>query len=65
MIADLGMVGSAAGRRARCSAGSRPASTCSRCCSGLVATSDLVYFVVIIGSFLLLTKASVESVRWR
>ena len=32
---------------------------------GLVDTSDLVYFAVIIGSFLLLTKASVESVRWR
>jgi ABC-2 type transport system permease protein len=32
---------------------------------GLVDTSDLVYFVVIIGSFLLLTKAAVESVRWR
>lgn len=32
---------------------------------GLVDTSDLAYFVVMIGSFLLLTKASVESVRWR
>ena len=32
---------------------------------GLVDTQDLVYFAVIIGSFLLLTKASVESVRWR
>lgn len=32
---------------------------------GLVDTKDLVYFAVIIGSFLLLTKASVESVRWR
>jgi ABC-2 type transport system permease protein len=32
---------------------------------GLVDTSDLVYFAVIIGSFVLLTKASVESVRWR
>jgi ABC-2 type transport system permease protein len=32
---------------------------------GLVDTRDLVYFAVIIGSFLLLTKASVESVRWR
>ena len=33
--------------------------------TGLVDTSDLVYFAVTIGSFLLLTKASVESVRWR
>jgi ABC-2 type transport system permease protein len=32
---------------------------------GLVATSDLAYFAVMIGSFLLLTKAAVESVRWR
>lgn len=32
---------------------------------GLVDTADLVYFVVVIGSFLLLTKAAVESVRWR
>lgn len=32
---------------------------------GLVDTADLVYFAVMIGSFLLLTKASVESVRWR
>ena len=32
---------------------------------GLVDTADLAYFVVMIGSFLLLTKASVESVRWR
>ncbi|MGH0031257.1 MAG: ABC transporter permease [Myxococcota bacterium] len=32
---------------------------------GLVDTSDLAYFVVVIGVFLLLTKASVESVRWR
>ena len=32
---------------------------------GLLDTRDLAYFAVIIGSFLLLTKASVESVRWR
>jgi ABC-2 type transport system permease protein len=32
---------------------------------GQVDTSDLAYFVVIIGTFLLLTKAAVESVRWR
>jgi ABC-2 type transport system permease protein len=32
---------------------------------GLVDTSDLAYFAVMIGSVLLLTKASVESVRWR
>lgn len=32
---------------------------------GLVDTSDLAYFAVMIGSFLLLTNAAVESVRWR
>ena len=31
----------------------------------LVDTSDLVYFVVIIGTFLLITKAALESARWR
>jgi len=32
---------------------------------GLVDTADLVYFAVMIGSFLLLTRLTVESVRWR
>ena len=32
---------------------------------GLVDTSDLAYFAVMIAAFLVLTKASVESVRWR
>jgi ABC-2 type transport system permease protein len=32
---------------------------------GLVDTSDLAYFAAMIGSFLLLTKAAVESIRWR
>jgi ABC-2 type transport system permease protein len=32
---------------------------------GLVDTSDLAYFVVMIGVFLFLTKAVVESIRWR
>lgn len=32
---------------------------------GLVDTTDLAYFAVVIGSVLLLTKAAVESVRWR
>lgn len=33
--------------------------------AGLLDTADLVYFAVVIGSFLLMTKAAVESVRWR
>jgi ABC-2 type transport system permease protein len=36
-----------------------------RLSEGLVETRDLVYFAVITGVFLLLTKAAVESVRWR
>jgi len=32
---------------------------------GLVDTADLAYFAVMTGIFLVLTKASVESVRWR
>jgi ABC-2 type transport system permease protein len=32
---------------------------------GLVTTTDLVYFVFITGTFLLLAKFSVESARWR
>lgn len=32
---------------------------------GLVSTTSLVYFAVLTGSFLLLAKAAVESVRWR
>ncbi len=32
---------------------------------GLVDTADLAYFAVVIGIFLLFTKAAVESVRWR
>jgi len=33
--------------------------------NGLVDTADLGYFAVMIGSFLVITKAAVESVRWR
>ena len=32
---------------------------------GLVDTQDLVYFAVMIGTFILLAKASIESVWWR
>jgi len=33
--------------------------------SGLVDTADLGYFAIMIGGFLVITKAIVESVRWR
>ncbi len=32
---------------------------------GLVDTADLAYFALMIGSFLILTKTAVESIRWR
>jgi ABC-2 type transport system permease protein len=32
---------------------------------GLIDTKDLAYFVVMISAFVVMTKASVESVRWR
>ena len=63
-IADLGVVGDAEGlgRTLRwISTGEH----FQQLLKGLVDTADLAYFVVIIGSMLLLTKASVESVRWR
>jgi gliding motility-associated transport system permease protein len=63
-ISDLGVVGDAA----RVGAALKWLATgehFQEMLKGLVDTSDLVYFAVVIGSFLLLTKASVESVRWR
>jgi ABC-2 type transport system permease protein len=33
--------------------------------NGMVDTADLAYFALMIGSFLVVTKAAVESVRWR
>lgn len=36
-----------------------------RLLTGLVDTADLAYFAIVVAVFLLLTKTSVESVRWR
>jgi len=36
-----------------------------RLSQGIISTADLAYFGTMIGTFLLLTKAAVESVRWR
>jgi ABC-2 type transport system permease protein len=36
-----------------------------RLLTGLVDTADVAYFVIVTGVFLLLTRTSVESVRWR
>jgi ABC-2 type transport system permease protein len=61
-VSDLGMaVGNAGGILRWIST----ASHFEEMVKGLVSTADLAYFAVMIGSFLLLTKAAVESVRWR
>jgi len=36
-----------------------------RLLTGLVDTADLAYFAIVVAAFLLLTRTSVESVRWR
>jgi len=61
-VSDLGMaVGDAGGILRWIST----ASHFEEMVKGLITTADLAYFAVMIGSFLLLTKAAVESVRWR
>jgi len=63
-IADLGIAGSApavAELLRWLSTGAH----FERLSKGLIDTADLAYFAVIIGSFLFMTKAVVESVRWR
>ncbi len=64
VIAGLGLVGSAPGV-AEAFRWLATGEHLQQMLEGLVETGDLVYFAVVIGSFLLLTKASVESVRWR
>ena len=63
-VADLGLAGSGDGLSAVfrwLSAGVHVQDLIQ----GLVDTADLVYFAVMIGSFLLLTRLTVDSVRWR
>jgi ABC-2 type transport system permease protein len=61
-VSDLGIAAGAAGDLLRwVSTGSH----FEEMLKGLVSTADLAYFAVMIGTFLLLTKAAVESVRWR
>ena len=62
-ISELGVAGTSAARELL-----RYLSTAAHLeelVKGLVDSSDLAYFAVMIGSFLVLTKAAVESVRWR
>jgi ABC-2 type transport system permease protein len=62
-VADMGVAGASGGRELL-----RYLSTdehLSELRKGLVDTKDLAYFAVMISSFLVMTKAAVESVRWR
>lgn len=66
-LADLGAAGGPAGPSA-ISGFLRWLSTAEhfqRLSEGTISSADLTYFATLIGSFLLLTKAAVESVRWR
>jgi ABC-2 type transport system permease protein len=63
-IADLGIAGGAPGL-AEVLRWLSTGAHFEELAKGLVDTSDLAYFAVVIGSFLFLTRAVVESVRWR
>ncbi len=68
VVADLGAAGGAVGTNSVASQILRYLSSADRfeqMVRGLVDTRDLAYFAFMIGTFLLLAKASVESVRWR
>lgn len=67
-LADLGAAGGAVSSATGFSDFLRWLSTAEhfeKFVKGLVDTGDLAYFAVLIGTALLLTKFSVESVRWR
>ena len=63
-IADLGIAGGSAGL-AEALRWISTGSHFDQLVKGLVDTVDLSYFAVVIASFLFMTKAVVESVRWR
>ena len=68
VVADLGGAGGAAVAGSQLSEVLRWLSTSDHfedLLKGLVDTRSLAYFAFVIASFLLLTKAAVESVRWR
>jgi ABC-2 type transport system permease protein len=68
VVADLGGAGGAAAAGSQMSDLLRWLSSSDHfedLMKGLVDTRSLAYFAFVIGTFLLLTKAAVESVRWR
>ncbi len=67
-IAELGATRGALGQEATAADLMRWLSTGShfeQLLRGLVDTADLGYFAFVIGTFILLSKAAIESVRWR
>jgi len=67
-LADLGAAGGTLGSANNLSSFLRYLSSSDhfeQLVKGLIDTTDLAYFAVLIGSFLLLAKTAVESVRWR
>jgi ABC-2 type transport system permease protein len=68
VFADLGAAGGAVGASSGVSEVLRWLSSADhfeQLLKGLVDTRSLAYFAFMIAAFLLLTKAAVESVRWR
>ncbi len=68
VVADLGAAGGAVGTHSTISQVLRYLSSADRfeqMVRGLIDTRDLAYFAFMIGTFLLLAKTSIESVRWR
>jgi ABC-2 type transport system permease protein len=68
VVADLGAAGGAMGTESAATNLLRWLSSADRfeqLVKGLVDTRDLAYFAFLIGTFLVLAKTSLESVRWR
>lgn len=68
IVADLGAAGGALGGESLVSGGMRYLASADKfenLVKGLVDTRDLAYFAFLITTSLVLTKTSIESVRWR
>lgn len=68
IVADLGAAGGALGGESLVSSGMRYLASAEKfenMVKGLVDTRDLAYFVFLIATALVLTKTTIESVRWR
>lgn len=68
IVADLGAAGGALGGESLVSSGMRYLASAEKfenMVKGLVDTRDLAYFAFLIATSLVLTKTTIESVRWR